>query len=66
MIAPGATYSTAFSPAQASELCAIAERAGVSVSAVIETSWHLGKQRIYDLTLLVDDTAPPPLETMPA
>ena len=43
-----ATYSASFSPAHASELIAIASRADVTVSAVVETSWHLGKRAVYD------------------
>jgi hypothetical protein len=79
VIDPGATYDTCFSPAQASELSAIAERASVRVSVVVETCWHLAKQVIYDrrmaratklgldLTMLVDDTSPPPpTESLPA
>jgi hypothetical protein len=72
VVDPGATYDTSFSPAQAAELSAIAERASVQVSVVVETCWHLAKQVIYDrrmaratklgldLTMLVDDTSPPP------
>lgn len=72
---PGATYSMSCSPAHAAELRAIAERAGVTVSAVVEASWQLAKRDIYDqemrrvtklgldLSMLVDDTSPPaPIE----
>jgi hypothetical protein len=78
VVDPGATYSTSFSPAQAAELRAIAERASVTVSTVFETSWHLGKRAVYDRLLrqatrlgldlrrLVDDTSPPPpADTLP-
>lgn len=79
VVEPGATYDTSFSPAHAAELSAIAERASVRVSVVVETCWHLAKQVIYDrrmaratklgldLTMLVDDTSPPPpTKSLPA